>query len=139
MQVYRGEGKFDIFKSVKVDDKYLNKILERYTDEIEKGQHSQKEIDEFIKNYIFKKEVTQNRFLSTGLTRQAGEDYAKKVLWDLTVPKNTKASMIEGYNVERKAEYELLIQKDSILKIKDAIYDSINKRWELWSDVVQNA
>ena len=55
------------------------------------------------------------------------------------MPEGTKASMIEGYNVERKAEYELLIQRDSILKIKDAIFDHDNHRWEMWVDLLQQS
>ena len=58
---------------------------------------------------------------------------------NISVPEGTKASMIEGYNVERKAEYELLIQRDSILKIKDAIFDHDNHRWEMWVDLLQQS
>ena len=140
LDVYRGEGQFGIFSQIKPDKKTtLDKILERYTDEINNGGHSQKEIKEFINKKILSVELTQNRFMSTGLTRKAGEDYAKKLLWNISVPEGTKASMIEGYNVERKAEYELLIQRDSILKIKDAIFDHDNHRWEMWVDLLQQS
>ena len=140
LKVYRGEGQFGIFSQVNIDDKTtLDKLLEPYTDEIKKGLHSQNEIDEFIDKFLINRKTTQKRFLSTGLARKAGEEYAKKLLWNIKVPKGTNASMIEGYNVERKAEYELLIQRNSILKIKKAIFDPINKRWEMWADLCQQS
>lgn len=43
--------------------------------------------------------------------------------WTIKVPKKTKASIIESYNVERESEAELLIQKGLQLLIKDAKYD----------------
>ena len=97
MNVFRGEKTFDIFSQIKVENKTtLDKVLERYTDEIEKGKHLQKNIEEFSTNKLLSVEVKQNRFMSTGLARQAGVDYAKKLLWNIKLPQNTKASMIEG-------------------------------------------
>ena len=58
-------------------------------------------------------------------------------MWYLNVPKGTKASFIESYNVERASESEILIQKDSILLIKKANYDTTNHRWNIWAMVCQ--
>ena len=141
MTVYRGEGGFDVFNSVMLDEnkKYtLKNALEKITSEIENGQISQNEIDEFIKAFMLKRNVTQERFMSTAIDSDAIEDYAKKVYWKINVPKGSKASLIESYNVERKSEAEMLIQRLSQLLIKDAKYDQKNKRWYIEADLVQN-
>ena len=82
--------------------------------------------------------VKQARFLSTAIEPKATEPYAKKVYWTINVPKKTKASMIESYNVERESEAELLIQKGSQLLIKNAEYDFTNRRWNILADLKQS-
>ena len=76
--------------------------------------------------------------MSTAIEQSAAEKYAEKVLWKIDVPAKTKASFIEGYNVERESEAELLIQMGSSLLIKEAKYDFDNKRWEIYANLVQN-
>ena len=39
--------------------------------------------------------------MSTAIEPSAVENYAKKVFWKINLPAKTKASFIEGYNVER--------------------------------------
>ena len=83
MTVYRGEGGFDVFNSVVLDEnkKYtLKNALEKITSEIENGQISQNEINEFIKAFMLKRNVTQERFMSTAIDSDAIEDYAKKFI-----------------------------------------------------------
>lgn len=139
MTVYRGEGSFDVFNSV-ISDKNntLKNALEAITSKIEQGQICQNKIDEFIKLKLKDAKVTQERFLSTAIDSEAIEDYAKKVYWKIKVPKGSNASLIESYNVERKSEAEMLIQRLSQLVIKDAKYDHIKKRWYIEADLVQN-
>lgn len=141
MTVYRGEGRFDVFNSVMLDEskKYtLKDALEKITGEIESGRVDQNEIDEFIKTFMLKRNITQERFMSTAIDSEAIEDYAKRVYWKINVPKGSKASLIESYNVERKSEAEMLVQRLSQLLIKDAKYDHVNKRWYIEADLVQN-
>lgn len=141
MTVYRGEGGFDVFNSVMLDENKeytLKNALEKITSEIENGQISQNEINEFIKIKLKDARVTQERFMSTAIDTEAIEDYAKKVYWKINLPKGSKASLIESYNVERKSEAEMLIQRLSQLLIKDAKYDQKNKRWYIEADLVQN-
>ena len=76
--------------------------------------------------------------MSTAIEPSATEKYAQKVFWKINVPAKTKASFIEGYNVERESEAELLIQMGSKLLIKDAKYDFDKKRWEICADLVQD-
>ena len=81
--------------------------------------------------------VTQSRFMSTAIIPEDAEKYAQKIMWCLDVPKGTKASFIESYNVERASESEILIQKGSKLFIKKANYDTTNHRWNIWATIRQ--
>ena len=140
MEVYRGEGNFGVFNSVVLDKDRnitLKDLLEEFTKEIEAGKCNEKSIKDFAYNYMLPNIVTQSRFMSTAIEPGAIEQYAKKVYWIIKVPKKTKASLIESYNVERESEAELLIQKGSQLLIKDAKYDFDNKRWNIWADLKQ--
>lgn len=140
MTVYRGEGGFDVFNSVMLDENKeytLKNALEKITSEIENNKNNV-DIKKFIEENMIEKYVTQERFMSTAIDTEAIEDYAKKVYWKINVPKGSKASLIESYNVERKSEAEMLIQRLSQLLIKDAKYDQKNKRWYIEADLVQN-
>ena len=141
MTVYRGEGNFGIFGSVILDEKKnitLKDVLEDFTTGIEKGVYHQNNIDKFVNNILMKDAITQERFMSTAIEPSAIKPYAQKVYWTINVPKKTKASMIESYNVERESEAELLIQKGSQLLIKNAEYDFTNNRWNIWADLKQS-
>ena len=135
---YRGEGNFGILSGVKLDkDKTLQSKIEDFTEGIEAGKYSVNEINEFVDKYLVEARVTQPRFLSTAIEPEAGERYAKKILWYLDIPKGTKGSMIECYNVERASEAELLLQRNSNLRIDDAQYDKSKHIWKLWATVFQ--
>ena len=140
MTVYRGEGNFGIFGSVVLDEKRnitLKDVLEDFTEKIEAKKCSEKYIENFIDKFLSGKEIIQNRFMSTAIEPNAIKRYAKKVKWVINVPKKTKASMIESYNVERASEAELLIQKGSKLLITDAKYDFHKNRWKIWAELMQ--
>ena len=135
---YRGEGNFGILSGVKLDkDKTLQSKIEDFTEGIEAGKYSVNEINEFVDKYLVEARVTQPRFLSTAIELEAGERYAKKILWYLDIPKGTKGSMIECYNVGCASEAELLLQKGSNLRIDDAGYDKGRHIWKLWATVLQ--
>ncbi len=141
MTVYRGEGNFGIFGSVILDEKKnitLKDVLEDFTTGIERGIYNQNDTKNFAYNYMLPNIVKQERFMSTAIEPSAIEPYAQKVYWTINVPKKTKASMIESYNVERESEAELLIQKGSQLLIKNAEYDFTNRRWNILADLKQS-
>ena len=106
------------------------KEIEEFTEGIEAGKYSVSEIDEFINKNMIGQHAVQPRFLSTAIEPEAGERYAKKILWYLDIPKGTKGSMIECYNVER-------LQRNSNLRIDDAQYDKSKHIWKLWATVLQ--
>ena len=138
VKAYRGEGHFGILSVVKLDkDKTLQNAIEEFTQGIESGKYSVQQIDEFVKKYLFDVKIQQSRFLSTAIEKEAGDRYAKKILWYLDIPKGTKGSMIECYNVERASEAELLLQKGSEMFIKNARYNKDKHIWELWAAVLQ--
>ena len=140
MEVYRGEGRFDVFNSVVLDKEKnitLKDVLEKFTANIEEHKFNEKAVDDFVDKSLLGQYIHQERFLSTAIVPEATKQYAKKVYWTIKVPKKTKASIIESYNVERESEAELLIQKGLQLLIKDAKYDFDNHRWNIWADLKQ--
>ena len=138
IQAYRGDKSYWAFDTIKLDNnKTLKNLIENFTKGIESGKYSPKEIDEFIDTHLVEKYVKQERFLSTAIEPKAGGRYARKVFWHLTVPKGTKGSMIESYNVERASEAELLLQKGSRLIIDNAKYNKEKHLWELWATIRQ--
>ena len=138
MNVYRGEGNFNIFNSVKLaNNKTLKDALEEVTAKIENGKWMQDDIDKFVKEHCIGQPVKQERFMSTAIIPEDTKKYAKKVLWHLDVPKGTKASFIESYNVERASESEVLIQRGANLFINDMVYDIKNHRWNIWATIHQ--
>ncbi len=139
MKVYRGENGFGVFGTIDLGHgRNLKQVLEEFTQKIETGHFSEKEIQKFVYKIILPNKITQERFMSTAIEPNAVEKYAQKVLWEINVPKKTKASFIEGYNVERESEAELLIQMGSKLLIKDAKYDYGKKKWKICADLVQD-
>ena len=138
VKAYRGEGKFSILDCIKLDNNItLQNKIEEFTEGIESGKYSLEQINEFIDKYLLRKNIPQSRFLSTAIEKEAGDRYAKKILWYLDIPKGTKGSMIECYNVERASEAELLLQRGSNLRIDDARYNKDRHIWELWAAVLQ--
>lgn len=138
VKAYRGEGTYWPFYAIKCNDnKTLKEAVEEFTQGIEDGKYSVQQIDEFVKKYLFDVKIQQSRFLSTAIEKEAGDRYAQKILWYLDIPKDTKGSMIECYNVERASEAELLLQKGSRMVINNARYDKDKHIWELWATVLQ--
>ena len=138
VKAYRGENSYWPFATIKTqDNKTLLKEIEEFTEGIEAGKYSVKDINKFVDKYLVDARVPQKRFLSTAIEPEAGERYAKKILWYLDIPKGTKGSMIECYNVERASEAELLLQRNSNLRIDDAQYDKSKHIWKLWATVLQ--
>ena len=137
MTVYRGEGGFGIFSSIKFKNITLKDKLEELCFGLDKNKFNKSEFETFTEKYIIGKKVVQERFLSTAIEKEAGDKYAKKVFWNIYIPPKTKCSIIESYNIERESEAELLIQKNSSLLIYNAKYDKLNKRLEIWAFIEQ--
>ncbi len=117
--------------------KTLEDLLEEFTKKIERGEVGDEEIEKFVSTYM-STPVTQPRFMSTAMKKSDAERYAEKILWTIDVPKGTKSSMIESYNVERESETELLMQRNSNLNIYKAKYDRQNNRWNIFATIENN-
>ena len=138
VKAYRGENSYWPFSAIRIaDNKTLLKEIEEFSEGIESGKYTLEQVDEFLKKYLLDLKIKQSRFLSTAIEKEAGDRYAKKILWYLDIPKGTKGSMIECYNVERASEAELLLQRGSNLRIDDARYNKDKHIWELWATVLQ--
>ena len=61
----------------------------------------------------------------------------KKVMWYLDLPKGTKCSFVEAYNVDRESKSEILVQRGSELFINNMEYDFENHRWNIGATVEQ--
>ena len=135
MTVYRGEGNFGIFGSVKLKNGTLKDKLEEISEKLGNNNIKNNELNDFIEKFLSGKKVIQERFLSTTIDKEAGNMYAKRVLWKIHVPAKNKASMIESYNVERMSEAELLLQRGSSILIEDARYNKFKQRWEISASI----
>jgi len=138
MKTFRGEGNFNLFEKVKLaNGNTLKEALEEATEKIENGSWKQSDIDEFIDKYLFRQKITQERFMSTAMIPEDTEKYAKKVMWYLDLPKGTKCSFVEAYNVDRESESEILVQRGAELFINNMEYDFENHRWNIGATVEQ--
>ena len=127
--VHRGEGDFLAF------DKKRAQMLEKLINRLKANHISKYEIKETFK-YIMSKDIEKSRFMSTALFEEDAHNYAKKVLWHIKVPKGSKGSMIEGYNVERASESELLLQRNSKSKMNQMTYNGEKNILEIWADYI---
>ena len=60
----------------------------------------------------------------------------KSILWHINVPKGSKGSMIEGYNVEGASESKLLLQRKGYLKMRRLDYIFNKEMFEIWADYI---
>ena len=60
----------------------------------------------------------------------------KSILWHINVPKGSKGSMIEGYNVEGASESKLLLQRKGYLKMRGLDYVFNKEMFEIWADYI---
>ena len=127
--VHRGEGDFGIFGDKRI------KMLEKLEKGIKYNRISKYKIKEIF-NKLQEEDVASSRFLSTAIFEEDAHKYAKKVLWHIDVPKGSKGLMIEGYNVERASESELLLQRKGYLKMRGLDYVFNKEMFEIWADYI---
>ena len=133
--VYRGDQSFNILRRADVNGKYVDlaEIIKTVTENFQKMYkdkvYDQSVVDEFINKFLKETEIKQSRFISTAMDKSGSEQYAKKILWTIKVPKGTKGTSIESFNVERLNEAEFLGQRDGLFHIKDATYNPEENMW----------
>ena len=103
-----------------------------------KNIYNTEAVENFVKKYILNQKIYQKRFMSIGMTKSSIKDYAKKIEWDITIPKGTKGASIESFNIERLNEAEFLGQRNGVLKIRDAYYIPKKDLWHFEASLEQN-
>lgn len=126
--VYRTEEP-DILKNVKVNGSENLNFAEMLKDP--------KNVNE-VKELLLNNEITATRssFMSTSIK---DDIFSKRgdILWKLKVLPNSKGAFIDGLNFNGKysQEMELLLQKDSKIKITNAEFDKNSEKWILEGEV----
>ena len=135
MILYRGDTSL-IFE--KLLDKNGNSIgrkiaeIRRLSDKEAGALINEIEDDLNGKNFI------QERFLSTTINNNVAEDYFNNgILWKFNLPKASQAAFIQNTddNDTIVGEAEVLIQRDSLIDIKDVKYDKSLKSFRIKADI----
>lgn len=139
---YRGDKSFDILSKVKLQGQDINlaELIEIASAQFKQNfldkKYNVTEVNKFVRKYLVDQKITQPRFMSIGMTESSVKDYAKKIKWNIKIPKGTKGASIESYNIERLNEAEFLGQRNGVLKIRDALYCPKKDLW--YFDAVLN-
>ena len=137
ISVYRGDRSFNILKGCifpNGEDIYYT-IIQK-TKEFKEAYKNDnynaaevKRIEDLFSSNGNAIEITQDRFLSTAMFEEPIQNFAECIKWNLTIPPGTSGTSIEGFNIERLAEAEFLINKGSKLIITGAKYDPEKSLW----------
>ncbi len=146
VRLYRGEGYNGVLSLVKTKNGVpIGKAMENL---IKKGA-SNYEIMKFIDEELMGLNVTQERFMSTTLTKEFAQNWAQNgsmgsdatygcIRWDIYAPAGTKGAFVEDLNLFYDKENEVLIQRNSTLAITNVRFDWSTKTWVIEATIVQN-
>ena len=141
LTVYRGEKSFGLFDKIEMSDNTklsdILKYFDNYLTESKFNEDSINYANNLVNSLIVGTKINQSRFMSTAMNQKATDKYAQKILWRIKVPSGTKGASIESFNIEREAEAEFLIKKDSCLKLNSANYNKKRKIWEFEAEIEQ--
>ena len=73
------------------------------------------------------------------MVKKNTQNYAKKILWEINIPKGIRGASIESFNIERLAEAEFLMQKQTLIIIDKAEYNIKKDIWILHAIVTQKS
>lgn len=141
---HRGDKSFRILSGVKYEGQNISlaDLMEiastKFRNDYIKGTYNEKQVNSFINRHLINKDIEQKRFMSIGMTESSVKDYAKKIKWKIKVPKGTKGTSIESFNVERLNEAEFLGQRNGILTIEGARYSPKEDLWYFDAVLEQN-
>ena len=130
LYVYRGED-FGFVDSIKIGDETLGDILRRSVD---LDQH---ELDKLVATTLSDYRLQSNRFLSTSLNDTKAASFGGLIMWEIKLPKNTKAATIDVMVTHRlNYEAEVLLQKDSKYMITNIEFH--DGRWYIEATLEQD-
>lgn len=131
--IRRNEG-YEVFRSVKLPNgKTLDKAMEEAYNAWAASGYKDKTPIEKLKQMVNSGDYTasQEHFMSATIAGPA-PFYSYPVHWEITVEKGSKGVLLEGAKVNAGlgSETEILIQKDSEIKILGLDFDYTNKKWK---------
>lgn len=132
--LYRGEIVNGLFKNVKLEDGSDFNLTEL----MKKGNVNA------VREFILDHEVTtkQPSFMSTSMDKYCAKLFVKEKyipgerlqgLFEITTAPNTKGAFLEY--ASKMNESEVLLQKDSVLKLKDINFNEKENLWEIKAEV----
>jgi hypothetical protein len=132
IKLYRGEG-YEVLNMVKVNDtKYIDLGQMMKEAAIYEDDALINEVRELILDNDI--EAVQPGFTSTSLSKKRTEIFSNnRLVWEFTPEPNTKGSYVDAINLINfyASEDEVLLQKNSKIKIKDAEYDKEKMVWNI--------
>ena len=133
-KLYRGE-RFGVLSNVKLQNGQSADL-----GQMMKIASESKNYDEIqkVKEFIQDNEITANQsgFMSTSITSDAGFDRDGWIFWELETEPDTKGMYIDGLSTSFYTfQDEVLLQKNSKIKIQSAEYDSNKNIWKLKANV----
>ena len=102
-----------------------------------RGKDAERVIHE-VESYLKDDKFTQERFISTTINKSVAEDdFNNGVFWEFHLPKGSQAAFIQDStdNDTLISEAEILIQRDSLISIKDVKYDKELNTFRIKADV----
>lgn len=132
IKLYRGEG-YEILNNVELDD---GRVLNLGQMMKEAAAYNDENMINEIKELVLDNEITatQPGFMSASLDDNMCMAFSlNRISWELTPEKDTKGSYVDSVNLVNlfSAENEVLLQKNSKIKIDSIDYDSEKCLWKL--------
>ena len=133
--VYRDDSDFLLTRIKLVNGNTLAEELKKI-DSVKDSSLASKLAKE-LSEQIFNASVVQERFMSTTLVKELHFDKKKNIRWEFNVPKGTKGTFIETYNILNRHgnQVEYLLQRDSKIIIKNI--ERIGYKWHIKADIIQ--
>lgn len=133
--VYRDDSDFLLTRIKLVNGNTLAEELKKI-DSVKDSSLASKLAKE-LSEQIFNASVVQERFMSTTLVKELHFDKKKNIRWEFNVPKGTKGTFIETYNILNRHgnQVEYLLQRDSKIIIKNI--ERIGYKWHIKADILQ--
>lgn len=132
INVFRGED-YGFVDSVQIGDKTLGDILRA------NQNSSPEQLKKLIATKLSDYQIIQDRFMSASFDPNLVESgkFGSKIIWNLALPKNTKAACLDMHLPQNAmaTETEVLVQKNSQLFITNLQFE--NNKWYIDAIVIQ--
>lgn len=132
VKLYRGEG-YEVLNNVELSDGRVINLGQMMK---EAATYNDENMINEIKELVLDNEITaiQPGFMSASLNENVSDAFAvNRISWELTPEKDAKGSYVDSVNLVNlfSVENEVLLQKNSKIKIDSIDYDSEKCIWKL--------